>query len=103
MAGVGLTGYIPSAFQSLVENNFPNREIVTATLFCLFANIFSQAISGLNLINFMNISGTVLTSLSMLLPFIYVIICHETSFRRHQFQKISDRSDNLKIEIASDR
>lgn len=101
VCGAGFNGFIPSACQSLVENLFPVRELVTATVFFVFASVFAQCITGISQLNIFGDQGFVAICFSVLLPLIYVIVCYKTEFKRHEFSEYRQKKEDIKLEMVS--
>jgi hypothetical protein len=83
VCGAGFNSYIPSACQSLVENLFPVRELVTATVFFVFANIFTQCMDGISQLVVFGHQGFITITICVFLPLMYMMFCYSTQFKRH--------------------
>lgn len=97
VSGIGLIGYIPSACQSLVENLFPARELVTATIFFVSANLFSQIFSKIASLNDLENNGLTIIPSAMMLPLLYLIFCYETEFKRYTFNQKKSTTEKLEF------
>lgn len=59
-----------------MENLFPGRELVTATVFFILTNVFAQCINGVAQLNILGDQGFLAVCLVVFLPLLYVVICY---------------------------